>query len=140
VAVWEYEHAVETEASAEAIWALWADIENWGEWNPDIEHVELTGPFAIGSEIWMTPVGQETVQLRLAEVSDAELFVDEATVRDVVVRTTHRIDRLGSGRVRVVYRMEITGPGADAVGPQLGPAISADFPETIEALVRRARP
>jgi uncharacterized membrane protein len=137
--VWEYEHAVETDASAEAIWALWADVENWGEWNHDIEHVELRGQFAIGSEIWMTPVGQETVQLRLAEVSDAELFVDEAAIGDVVVRTTHRIDPLGSGRVRVVYRMEITGPGADTVGPQIGPAISADFPETIEALVRKAR-
>jgi hypothetical protein len=138
--VWEYEHAVETDALAEAIWALWADVESWGQWNSDIEQIELRGPFAIGSEIWMTPVGQETVQLRLAEVSDAELFVDEVAVGDVVVRTTHRIDRLGSGRVRVVYRMEITGPDADTVGPQLGPAISADFPETMKALVQRARP
>jgi hypothetical protein len=139
VAVWEYEHAVETDASAEAIWALWADVEHWDEWNRDIEHVELRGPFAIGSEIWMTPVGQETVRLRLAEVSEAELFVDVAAVGDIAVRTAHRIDRLLPGRVRVVYRMEITGPDADTVGPQLGPAISADFPETMEALVRKAR-
>jgi hypothetical protein len=34
--------------------------------------------------------------------------------------------------------MEISGPAADTLGPQLGPAISADFPETLAALVARA--
>jgi hypothetical protein len=34
--------------------------------------------------------------------------------------------------------MEITGPAADTVGPDLGPKISADFPETLAALVERA--
>jgi hypothetical protein len=34
--------------------------------------------------------------------------------------------------------MEISGPGADRVGPELGPQISADFPETLSALVREA--
>ena len=48
---------------------------------------------------------------------------------DVVVRTTHRIEPLGEGRVRVVYRMDITGPKADALGPEIGPQISSDFPE-----------
>jgi hypothetical protein len=34
--------------------------------------------------------------------------------------------------------MEISGPAADTVGPELGPQISGDFPETLAALVRRA--
>jgi hypothetical protein len=34
--------------------------------------------------------------------------------------------------------MEITGPAADSVGPELGPQISGDFPETLAALVERA--
>jgi hypothetical protein len=34
--------------------------------------------------------------------------------------------------------MEITGPAADTVGPELGPEISGDFPETLAALVERA--
>jgi hypothetical protein len=34
--------------------------------------------------------------------------------------------------------MEISGPAADTLGPQLGPAISGDFPETLAALVARA--
>jgi hypothetical protein len=36
------------------------------------------------------------------------------------------------------YRMEITGPAADTLGPQVGPEISGDFPQTLAALVARA--
>ncbi len=34
--------------------------------------------------------------------------------------------------------MEINGPAADTVGPELGPEISGDFPETLAALTERA--
>jgi hypothetical protein len=55
------------------------------------------------------------------------------------VRTVHSVERLENGdRRRITYRMEITGPAGDAVGPELGPQISGDFPETLTALVRRA--
>jgi hypothetical protein len=37
-----------------------------------------------------------------------------------------------------VYRTEITGPGASVIGPELGPAITADFPDVLAALARRA--
>jgi hypothetical protein len=56
-----------------------------------------------------------------------------------VVRTVHRIERLDDGRTRVVYGMQITGPAADTLGPQIGPEISGDFPQVLEALVERAQ-
>ena len=136
--MWEYEYAAETTASREAIWRTWADVETWGEWNPDIEKIELDGPFAVGSVIAMTPVGQEVVRLRLASVKEDEQFVDEAEIGGATFRTMHRIDDVGDNRVRVTYRMEITGPAADELGPQLGPVITADFPETVAALISRA--
>ena len=136
--MWEYEYAAETTASPEAIWRIWADVETWGEWNPDIEKIELDGPFAVGSVIAMTPVGQEVVRLRLASVKENEQFVDEAEIGGATFRTMHRLDDIGENRVRVTYRMEITGHSADELGPQLGPVITADFPETVAALISRA--
>jgi hypothetical protein len=35
--------------------------------------------------------------------------------------------------------MEISGPAADKMGPELGPAISADFPDVLSALAERAQ-
>ncbi|WP_164835742.1 hypothetical protein [Actinacidiphila soli] len=40
---------------------------------------------------------------------------------------------------RVTYRTEVTGLGADA-GPEIGPGITGDWPETMAALVRLATP
>jgi uncharacterized protein YndB with AHSA1/START domain len=136
--MWSYEHAVEAAVSAEAVWGAWADVERWAEWNADIERIAIDGPFAVGARIEMTPRGDDPVVLRVAEVRPGECFVDEAELGGTVVTTTHLVEPAGEGRVRIVYRTEITGPAADEIGPQLGPAITGDFPETIAALVEFA--
>jgi hypothetical protein len=136
--VWTNEQSVDTTASAEAIWELWADVPGWQDWIADIEAIEISGPFATGSTIRMTPAGQELVELRIAEARAPNLFVDEADLGDVLVRTIHRVDGIDAERNRVIYRMEISGPAADSVGPELGPQISGDFPDTLAALVARA--
>ena len=136
--MWTNAQSIETAASPEAIWRLWSDVAGWPEWNADIERIEISGPFAAGSTISMTPIGQDPVELRVAEAVEPDLFVDEANLGDVVVRTIHRVERLEGDRSRVTYRMEISGPAADSVGPELGPQISADFPQTLAALVQQA--
>jgi Polyketide cyclase / dehydrase and lipid transport len=136
--MWVAEYSIETSAPPEAIWREWVDVSSWPEWNGDIERIELVGPFAAGSKILMTPIGDEPVELRIAEATEPNVFVDEADLGEIVVRTTHRVERIGGERSRVTYRMEITGPAADTLGPQLGPQISGDFPETLAALVAHA--
>ena len=136
--VWAVEHSVETSAPAQAVWRLWADVEGWPRWNAGVERIELRGPFAIGSTILMTPPSDEPVELRIAEAVEPELFVDEADGGDFVVRTTHRVEAVGDERSRITYRMEIAGPAAETVGPEIGPEISGDFPQVLAALAARA--
>jgi hypothetical protein len=136
--MWATEHSIETSAAPEAIWRLWADVPGWPDLNGDIERIELRGPFTAGSRISMTPIGEEPVELRIADAVEPILFVDEAELDEIVVRTVHRVDRLDGERTRVTYRMEITGPAADTLGPQIGPEISGDFPQTLAALRQQA--
>lgn len=161
--MWEYEHSIETAAAIDALWTRWADVASWADWNADIEKVEIDGAFAVGSRITMAPRGGEPVQLRLTDVRARELFVDEAELDGIVVRTMHRLEPLadeaadadsstgagavagntgtataGPARTRITYRTQITGPGVDEIGPQLGPAITSDFPETMAALAQAA--
>ncbi len=137
--MWAREVSLETTASPAAIWRLWSNVDGWPEWNGDIEHIEIDGEFATGSRISMTPIGQEAVELSIVEVVENELFVDEVDLGDALIRTVHRLDRCGEDRMRVIYRMQITGTAADELGPQLGPKITADFPQTLAALVQRAQ-
>jgi uncharacterized protein YndB with AHSA1/START domain len=136
--MWTYEHSLETAADPEAIWRHWSEVAAWPKWNAGIEKITADGPFAAGTRFTMTPPGEDPIDLRLVEVVPGEMFVDEMDAGDFVVRTVHRLERLEHGGTRVVYRTEITGPAADRVGPQLGPTITADFPDVLAALVRMA--
>jgi hypothetical protein len=60
------------------------------------------------------------------------------TNTSATVRTEHRIERADDDRSRIVYRMEITGPEADTLGPQIGPDITSDFPEVLAKLAEVA--
>ena len=136
--MWSTEHSVETNASPEAVWRQWADVPHWPKWNSDLAEAELEGEFGVGGTIRMTSKDGDVVELRIAEASEPELFVDEADFGNVIVRTTHRVERAEGDRARIVYQMEITGPEGDVIGPELGPQISGDFPDVLEALARRA--
>jgi hypothetical protein len=136
--VWAVEHRLETKANADAIWQLWADVDRWPEWNAGVERIELRGPFEVGSTIVMTPPGDDPVELRIVEAVEPELFVDEADGGDFTVRTTHRVEAVGNERSLITYRMEITGPAAERIGPEIGPEISGDFPDVLAALAARA--
>jgi len=136
--MWKVEHSIETSAAAESIWTLWSDVARWPEWNADLARAELDGDFAAGGAIRMTSVEGDVVELRIAEAERPERFVDQADVGPVTVRTIHQVEPVEPDRVRVVYRMEITGPDADTIGPDLVPQISGDFPETLATLAARA--
>ena len=86
----------------------------------------------------MTPVGMDPVRMRLGDVRPNELSIDETPLDDVLVRVAHRIQRIADNQTRVTHHMQITGPSADSIGPELGPAISADFPEVMAALAALA--
>jgi hypothetical protein len=54
-----------------------------------------------------------------------------------VVRVSHTLETLESGRLRITYAAEIDGPEQEA--ERVGPAITADFPETMAALLAMAK-
>jgi hypothetical protein len=138
--MWTYTHSLETSASAEAIFALYADVATWPSWDASLERMTLDGPFAAGTRGVMYLSGQDPLPMRLVAVVDGLGFEDETPVPDagVVVRVVHRLEPLHSGGTVITHVVTIDGPAADAVGPTLGPAITADFPRTMAALAARA--
>jgi hypothetical protein len=80
--------------------------------------------------------GQEPLHYRLAKVEPGREFVDETPVGELVVRVSHRLESVGSGRLRITYAAEIDGPEEQAM--EIGPAITADFPDTMASLVALA--
>ena len=136
--MWTHAHTVETELPSEAIWQVLSDIDGWTSWDTSMERIELLGPFAVGTEIAMTPKGQDPVRSTIVAVEPNELYVDEVGFGDLTLRFAHALTRLDSGGTRLTFQLDISGPAADEAGPTLGPQITEDFPEAMAALVAAA--
>jgi hypothetical protein len=140
LAVWTYEHSIETSADRSAIFAFFKDVSSWPEWNAGVERIELDGPFATGTTGTMFMPGQDAIRFRLVWVGDDQGFEDETEIADagVTVRVRHTLEALRDRGTRITYSAVIDGPAADGLGPSIGPAITADFPEVMSALATRA--
>jgi Polyketide cyclase / dehydrase and lipid transport len=136
--MWTHEHTVETAVTAEAIWSVLRDIDNWTRWDTSMDEVSIQGPFQVGTQVLMTPKGQEPIRSIITGIRENEYYADETAFGEVTLSFSHTLTGLPGGGTRVTHRLEITGPTADEVGPQLGPAITEDFPEAMRALLAHA--
>lgn len=130
--MWIHESSIETSASPARVWALFTDVDRWGDWNAGIERIQLHGPFAAGTQFTMQPPGQDPFVSTLVDVRPNEGFVDETVVDGTRVLVDHQLISLPSGQTKIVYRAEITGPDAAAFGPM----VTSDFPDVLAALKR----
>src|SRR5215831_16174989 len=134
--MWTKEYRGESSASADALFAILADVASWPEWNAGVERVELNGAFAAGTTATMVLPDQTALPFRLSWVEVGRGFEDETEVPGALVRVMHLLEPLDGGHTGISYRCTVEGP--DEVGTEIGPAVSADFPDVIAALTARA--
>jgi Polyketide cyclase / dehydrase and lipid transport len=132
-----YTHTVETDVAPEAIWARYDDVTTWPSWDAQAEKITRDGPFQAGTTGTMKFMGQDPLAYRLAKVEPLREFVDETPAGPLLVRVSHLLEPVAAGRLRITYSAEIEGP--EEAAQQVGPMITADFPETMASLVALAK-
>ena len=128
--MWTHEQSIEIDAIPAQIWAVFTDVHGWMRWNAGIEHIELHGPFAAGSSFTMQPPGTDAFVSTLIAVDEQRGFTDETVIDETRVVVDHRIEALSPHRVRVTYATQITGPQAQAIGPE----VTGDFGDVLRGL------
>ena len=128
--MWTHEDSIETSALPTRVWEFFSDVPRWKDWNAGIERIEIHGSFAKGTTFTMQPPGQDALTSTLIEVRPNESFTDETVVGETRVLVSHQLVQLPSGRTKIIYRTEITGPGAE----EFGPVVTSDFPDVLAAL------
>jgi len=136
--MWSKDYTADSTASPHALFAVLRDAAAWPEWNDGVERIEIDGPFSAGTTATMVLPDQTELTFRLAWVEPDRGFEDETHVPEagVIVRVGHLLEPHGNGGTRITYRCVVEGP--DEVGAEVGPAVSADFPDVIAALAARA--
>jgi len=136
--MWTTHHTAETDLPRDAVWAALRELHEGRRNVPGADRFELDGPFAVGSVVNVTPAGQDTFASTIVELEDGVRYADRTEFGDIVLVFAHDLADSASGTV-VTHTLTITGDGADATGPVLGPQIAGDFPEAMQALFAAAR-
>ena len=136
--MWMHEHVGETVVEPGAVWRVLRDLDTWASWDTSMEWVRLEDPFGVGARVTMKPYGQDPVASVIVEAVENRAYADQTEFGGVILRFSHALEPLAAGGTRVTHRLEITGPEADRVAPELGPAITEDFPQAMDALLARA--
>ena len=103
------------------------------------DRFELHGPFAVGTELTVTPQGQGSFRSTITELTENSVYADRTEFGGLILTFRHTLAPLAGGGTRVTHELMIDGDDAATTGPELGPQISADFPEAMNALLAAAR-
>lgn len=136
--MWTTDHTAATTAPASAVWSALRDLHRGIPLGPASDAFELHGPFAVGTEVTVTPQGQEPMTSTIVELDPERVYADRTVFGELALTFRHTLTATPDGGTAVTHTLEIDGEGADAVGPELGPQIAGDFPVAMAELLRAA--
>ena len=129
----QVEHRITIFSSAESIFRIYEDVQNWHTWDPDTKSASMEGPFAVGSRGRLAPAKGNTVPMVLTQVEPARSFTVESRLPFFRMRFEHELVP-ASGATEVVHRVTFSGLLSVVLGPMLSKQLNAGLPVTLGRL------
>lgn len=129
----QVEHRITIHASAESIFGIYQDVENWNTWDPDTKHASLEGPFAVGSKGRLTPTKGNTVPMTVTKVEPGRCFTVESKIPLFRMVFEHELVPV-PGATEVVHRVTFSGLLSLVLGPMLSKQLNVGLPVTLGRL------
>jgi hypothetical protein len=120
-----------------AVFARWADMATWPEWNADTEWVRLDGPFVEGATGVLKPKGGPKVTFVVATLTDTD-FVDVSKLLGARLTFSHHIVPTPQG-CRIDVEATLTGLLAPVWDIVLGKGIRTSLQRDLDLLVTTAQ-
>ncbi len=129
----QVEHRITINASAESIFNIYQDVENWHTWDPDTKQASLEGPFAVGSKGRLTPTKGNTVPMAVTKVEPGRCFTVESKIPLFRMVFEHELVR-HIGETEVIHRVTFFGPLRFVIGRMLVKQLNSGLPVTLAKL------
>jgi hypothetical protein len=125
-------------APATAIFARWADMATWPDWNLDTEWVRLDGPFVQGATGHLKPKGGPKVRFVVTSLVPEREFVDVSALIGARLTFAHRVTATDDGGCTVDVEVSMSGPLARVWRRILGAGLRTSLQPDLDRLARAA--
>jgi hypothetical protein len=124
--------------SAERVWSVWTDVNQWHTWQDDVEYARLDGQFESGNKIAFRPKGGPNVQLELTDVRKNSVFVDVTRFPFARMIDSHEIIERGD-ELEIKSTITMQGPLAFLWRKLVGEGVANGLPDQTRRLIERAQ-
>lgn len=98
-----------TEITKEQLWKLMSDVNNWKNWNDNVEYSELHGEFKTGMFFTLKPKGGPKAKIQLMDVQAPRYFRDCTLFPLAKMYGDHKYEDAADG-LKITIMMSIIGP------------------------------
>ncbi len=128
------EFSIDINAPAAAVFAAYAQVSRWHEWDPDTKKASIDGPCRSGAVGRLHPAKGLPVKMRLVDVRPSECLVALCPVLGSLMRFEHHIEALPQGGVRARHRVIFSGWLAPLLDRYVGREVRKGLPITLNRL------
>jgi len=133
----QIESSILIAAPAASVFALYADVANWTDWDPDVKSASINGPFATGSTGVIVPNGGPSSKMVFANVVPNRGFHVVCKLPLCTMRFEHELRAHGSG-TEATHRVVFEGLLAPLFGRLIGSGMRKTQPHALQSLKRVA--
>lgn len=138
--MWQRSYEIEaTDVTPEQIWKVWADVNNWSEWDEGIEYARTEDPFQKGCIFELKPKGGPKVKIEIIECNQGRDFTDLARFPLAKMYGRHEVQMVGASRIRLKTTMTVTGPLGFLWRKLVAQNIVNDLPDDTTKIIALAR-
>ena len=107
--MWHKTYSTETnEVSGLQVWTVLTNINKWGDWDDEIEWMELKGECKINAEFYLKPKGGPKTKLTVTQFEKPAIFADVAHLPLAKMHTIHTLKQSPTG-LTIQVDIKITG-------------------------------
>lgn len=135
--MWTTEIELKTKAKKEQIWELWTDINNWKNWDQEIEKSEIFGEFKVGTKGILKPLGTPTTKFEIISCEKYKSFSDRSFLPFCKMDFIHTINENAQG-LQITHRVEMSGAFTFIFSKIIGSKIKEGLPKAVASLIQLA--
>ncbi|GAA3985339.1 SRPBCC family protein [Mucilaginibacter dorajii] len=107
--MWKKTYSMVTkDVTKEQMWKLFADVNNWHEWDSNIEFAKIEGEFEAGNHFILRPKGGPNVKVNLTETVKNQKYIDVTNFALAKMYDEHLFEDTADG-LKITNTLWVTG-------------------------------